>query len=56
MDIETTKPNVGRINNYLLSGNHNFEIDRIAAEQFTQLALILPSIDAPQPFVSLFRR
>jgi hypothetical protein len=42
MDIETTKPSVSRINNYLLGGNHNFEIDSIAADQFTQLAAILP--------------
>ncbi|HEY1017193.1 MAG TPA: SAM-dependent methyltransferase [Herpetosiphonaceae bacterium] len=33
MDIDTTKPNAGRIYDYMLGGNHNFEADRAAADQ-----------------------
>ncbi|MBX0330586.1 SAM-dependent methyltransferase [Oscillochloris sp. ZM17-4] len=43
MDIDTTKPNGGRIYDYYLGGNHNFEVDRTTAEQ---LSKILPSIKA----------
>ena len=38
MEIDTTRPNAGRIYDYFLGGSHNFEADRIAAEQL--LALI----------------
>jgi len=38
MEIDTTKPNAGRIYDYYLGGSHNFEVDRRAAEQL--LALI----------------
>jgi O-methyltransferase involved in polyketide biosynthesis len=38
MDIGTTKPNAGRIYDYMLGGHHNFEVDRLAAEQLNQLA------------------
>jgi O-methyltransferase involved in polyketide biosynthesis len=37
MDIDTTKPNAGRIYDYYLGGNHNFEADRNAAEQLLKL-------------------
>jgi O-methyltransferase involved in polyketide biosynthesis len=40
MEIDTTKPNAGRIYDYYLGGNHNFEADRQAAEQLLKL---LPS-------------
>lgn len=36
MDVDTTKPNGGRIYDYMLGGNHNFEVDRIAAERILQ--------------------
>ena len=38
MEIDTSKPNPGRIYDYFLSGSHNFEADRAAAERL--LALI----------------
>jgi hypothetical protein len=31
--MDSSKPNAGRIYDYLLDGNHNFEADRIAGEQ-----------------------
>jgi hypothetical protein len=39
-DIDTSKPNAARVYDYLLGGSHNFEADRIAAEQ---LLTIMPS-------------
>jgi hypothetical protein len=35
--IDTTKPNAGRIYDYILGGHHNFEVDRQAAEQVLKL-------------------
>jgi len=32
MGVDTTKPNIGRIYDYVLGGHHNFEVDRIAAQ------------------------
>jgi O-methyltransferase involved in polyketide biosynthesis len=37
MDIDTTKPNAGRIYDYWLGGHHNFEADRKTAEQVLKL-------------------
>lgn len=37
MEIDTTKPNGGRIYDYYLGGNHNFEVDRATAEQLLKL-------------------
>lgn len=37
MDIDTTRPNAGRIYDYFLGGSHNFEADRAAAEQLLRL-------------------
>lgn len=34
---DTTKPNAGRVYDYILGGHHNFEVDRMAAEQLTKL-------------------
>jgi hypothetical protein len=39
--IDTSKPNAGRIYDYILGGNHNFEVDRQAAAKILQL---LPSL------------
>jgi hypothetical protein len=39
---DSSKPNAGRIYDYLLGGNHNFEVDRMAAQQFLQAAPLLP--------------
>jgi hypothetical protein len=35
---DASKPNAGRIYDFLLGGNHNFEVDRIAAQQVLQVA------------------
>lgn len=40
--IDTSKPNAGRIYDYLLGGSHNFEVDRQAAEQLVKLIPFLP--------------
>jgi hypothetical protein len=37
LDIDTTKPNGGRIYDYYLGGNHNFEVDRTTAEYLLKL-------------------
>jgi SAM-dependent methyltransferase len=37
MDIDTTKPNIGRIYDYVLGGHHNFEVDRIAAQDILKM-------------------
>jgi hypothetical protein len=39
---DASRPNAGRIYDYLLGGNHNFEIDRQAAEQLLQVAPEMP--------------
>ncbi len=39
--VDTSKPNSGRIYDYLLGGNHNFEVDRRAAQHLQQL---MPSL------------
>ncbi|HET9223190.1 MAG TPA: SAM-dependent methyltransferase [Roseiflexaceae bacterium] len=38
MSIDTTKPSIGRIYDYVLGGHHNFEADRIAAQQILKSA------------------
>lgn len=40
MEIDTSKPNAGRIYDYFLGGSHNFDADRAAAEQ---LLTLIPS-------------
>jgi len=39
---DATRPNAGRIYDYLLGGHHNFEVDRQAADQIVQLLPTLP--------------
>jgi hypothetical protein len=39
---DTSRPNAGRIYDYLLGGSHNFEVDRQAAEQLSKLFPFLP--------------
>ncbi|MBN1837008.1 MAG: SAM-dependent methyltransferase [Spirochaetales bacterium] len=39
---DASRPNAGRIYDYLLGGNHNFEIDRQAAQQLLQVAPEMP--------------
>lgn len=40
--IDASKPNAGRIYDYLLGGSHNFNIDRIAGDRLRQFAPFLP--------------
>lgn len=40
--IDTSKPNAGRIYDFLLGGSHNFEVDRQAAEQLLKMFPFLP--------------
>lgn len=40
--IDTSKPNAGRIYDYLLGGSHNFEVDRRAADELVKLLPFLP--------------
>lgn len=40
MTIDTTKPSVGRIYDYVLGGHHNFEVDRLAAQHILK---VIPS-------------
>jgi hypothetical protein len=39
-----SKPNAGRIYDFLLGGNHNFEIDRQAAQQVIQILPFIPQL------------
>jgi O-methyltransferase involved in polyketide biosynthesis len=41
---DASRPNAGRIYDYLLGGNHNFEIDRQAAEQLKQISPAVPQL------------
>ncbi len=40
--IDTSKPNAGRIYDYILGGNHNFEVDRQAGDQLVKLMPTIP--------------
>lgn len=40
--IDDSKPNAGRMYDYYLGGNHNFEVDRMAAEQVISLMPFAP--------------
>jgi S-adenosyl methyltransferase len=40
--IDTSKPSAGRIYDFLLGGHHNFEVDRIAAQQVSALLPFVP--------------
>ncbi len=39
---DATRPNAGRIYDYMLGGSHNFEVDRRAADQIVSLLPFLP--------------
>jgi hypothetical protein len=39
---DASQPNAGRIYDFMLGGNHNFEIDRIAAQQLMQAVPSMP--------------
>jgi hypothetical protein len=40
--IDASKPNAGRIYDYLLGGSHNFDVDRTAGDRVRQFAPFLP--------------
>lgn len=40
--IDASKPNAGRIYDYLLGGSHNFNVDRVTGERVRQFAPFLP--------------
>ncbi|WP_437808588.1 SAM-dependent methyltransferase [Sorangium sp. So ce1078] len=42
MDIDTTKPHVGRVYDYVLGGHHNYEVDRNAAAAIMKLVPTYP--------------
>lgn len=42
MNIDTTKPHIGRIYDYVLGGHHNYEIDRQHAEQILKFLPAYP--------------
>ena len=42
--VDASVPSAGRIYDYLLGGYHNFEVDRMAAEQVVTLAPFLPKM------------
>ena len=41
---DASKPNPGRIYDFVLGGEHNFEVDRLAAQQVLQLAPFFPKL------------
>jgi hypothetical protein len=41
---DSSKPNAGRIYDFVLGGNHNFEVDRVAAQQIIKLAPYFPKL------------
>jgi hypothetical protein len=41
---DSSKPNAGRIYDFLLGGSHNFEVDRLAAQRLLQVAPFLPKL------------
>lgn len=41
---DASQPNAGRMYDYFLGGNHNFEIDREAAKQVVEIAPFLPKL------------
>jgi O-methyltransferase involved in polyketide biosynthesis len=42
MPVDVTKPSVGRIYDYVLGGHHNFEVDRVAAQQILKVVPSYP--------------
>jgi hypothetical protein len=41
---DSSKPNPGRIYDFVLGGNHNFEVDRLAAQQIIKIAPFFPKL------------
>ncbi|WP_437574568.1 SAM-dependent methyltransferase [Sorangium sp. So ce887] len=42
MEIDTTKPHIGRVYDYVLGGHHNYEVDRRAATEILKLVPTYP--------------
>src|SRR5436190_6344574 len=42
--VDATRPNAGRIYDYMLGGHHNFEVDRQVADQVARLVPTLAKI------------
>jgi hypothetical protein len=42
--VDTSRPNAGRIYDYILGGSHNFEVDRQAAERILQMLPFLTKV------------
>lgn len=42
MEIDTTKPHIGRIYDYMLGGHHNFDVDRQAAKRLMEVVPSYP--------------
>ncbi len=40
--VDASRPNAGRVYDYILGGHHNFEVDRMAAEQIIQYVPFTP--------------
>lgn len=40
--IDTSRPSAGRVYDYILGGHHNFEVDRLAADQVVGMMPFLP--------------
>lgn len=40
--IDTSRPSAGRVYDYILGGHHNFEVDRLAADQVVKMLPFLP--------------
>lgn len=41
---DASKPNAGRIYDFVLGGNHNFEVDRLAAKKILEIAPFFPKV------------
>jgi hypothetical protein len=50
-DIDTTRPAVARMYNYLLGGAHNFAVDRAAVDQATALPFLPATVRANRDFL-----
>ncbi|NTW98087.1 MAG: hypothetical protein HGB28_06000, partial [Oscillochloris sp.] len=35
--MDTTRPNISRVYDYMLGGHHNFEVDRATAQHILQI-------------------
>lgn len=46
--VDTSEPSAGRIYDYFLGGNHNFEIDRMAGDQIISLIPFIPKFSRLQ--------